>query len=239
MPILSRRAARAKNPTVLPVSRDERRIVQMDCSLLLDYPDDHLLDELPVIREASAGLPDALRGPIEQFCDTVESSGVRALQEHYVITFDQKRRCALWLTYYTHGDTRARGQALLAFREVMRRGGFETRREELADYLPVVLEFCALEETDAGEKLLESNREGLEVVRAALHTADSPYAVLLDALLLTLPPADEQTIQAYRTLIDQGPPTELVGLDMPAVPRNEAPVHHTPEPTPLTTSRRR
>ncbi|WP_218139337.1 nitrate reductase molybdenum cofactor assembly chaperone [Propionibacterium cyclohexanicum] len=211
----------------------------MSCSLLLDYPDEQLPGKLATIREACTELPAALREPIEQFCTTVETTGIRGLQEHYVDNFDQKRRCALWLTYYTHGDTRARGQALLAFREVMRRSGFDMGREELADYLPAVLEFCALEESDTGEKLLESNREGLEVVRAALHKSGSPYAVLLDALLAILPQADARTIEAYQKLISQGPPSELVGLDMPSVPPYASPdASALGRPAPTTSERK-
>ena len=127
--------------------------------------------------------------------------------------------CALGLTYYTHGDTRGRGQAILAFKEVLRRAGFEMDREELPDHLPVVLEFAAFDETGTAEGLLRSNREGIEVIRTALRAADSPYAPLLDALVATLPEPDEKTIEGFRKLISQGPPTELVGVgDLSATP---------------------
>lgn len=94
----------------------------------------------------------------------------------------------------------------------MRRAGFEMAREELPDYLPVVLEFCALNETASGDELLRANREGLEVIRAALVSASSPYAHLLEALCTTLPPLDADTLARYQELINQGPPTELVGI---------------------------
>ncbi|MFZ2624090.1 MAG: nitrate reductase molybdenum cofactor assembly chaperone [Propionibacterium sp.] len=188
----------------------------MACSLLLGYPDERLDDEIAGVRAGSDSLPGVLRDELESFCATAQSWGLRALQEHYVRTFDQRRKCALWLTYYTHGDTRARGQAILAFREVMLRAGFEMAREELPDHLPVVLEFCALADSDDGERLLEANRECLEVVRTALHSGDSPYAHLLDALLMTLPEPDERTLAAYRSMINQGPPTEMVGIGSPS-----------------------
>ena len=46
----------------------------------------------------------------------------------------------------------------------MRRAGFSQVREELPDYLPIVLELCALDDTGTGEALLAANREGLEAV---------------------------------------------------------------------------
>jgi len=42
---------------------------------------------------------------------------------------------------------------------------------------------------------------------------------LLDALVATLPEPDEKTIEGFRKLISQGPPTELVGVgDLSATP---------------------
>ena len=53
----------------------------------------------------------------------------------------------------------------------------------------------------------------------ALRSADSPYAHLLNALVLTLPEPSPEAIEGYRKLISQGPPTELVGIgDLTATP---------------------
>lgn len=196
----------------VPTVREQRRTVEMACSLLLDYPGDALAGQLEAVRAELASLPGPVAGHLEAFCARAEALGLRRLREHYVETFDQRRRCALYLSYYGKGDTRGRGQAIVAFRKIMRAAGFEQAREELADYLPVVLEFAALDEQGMGEELLETHREGLEVIRAALVDAGSPYAELVEALVTTLPEPDERTIAAYQKLISQGPPTELVGL---------------------------
>ncbi len=192
------------------------RVVRMACSVLLEYPEAPLLEpDGPVAgtRAALEEMPEGAAREIARFCDAAEEWGLRRLQEHYVETFDQRRRCALSLTYYSHGDTRLRGQAILAIREVLRRAGFEVAREELPDHLPVVLEFCALDTTGAAEDLLRANREGVEVIRTALRSADSPYARLLDALAETLPAPDARTLEAYRRLVSQGPPSEMVGIN--------------------------
>ncbi|MCI1749523.1 MAG: nitrate reductase molybdenum cofactor assembly chaperone [Acidipropionibacterium sp.] len=194
----------------------------MAAGLLLDYPGDSLSQVIDAVDHDRELMPGPAVAEIMAFCEVARTWGVRRLQEHYVETFDQRRRCALYLSYYSAGDTRGRGAALLGFREIMRRAGFELAREELPDYLPVVLEFCARNEDSGhgqsgheqtgGDDLLRANREGLEVIRAALVSASSPYAHLLEALCTTLPPLDAATLARYQALIDQGPPTEMVGL---------------------------
>ncbi|MDO4888285.1 MAG: nitrate reductase molybdenum cofactor assembly chaperone [Actinomycetaceae bacterium] len=197
----------------------QQSVTWMACSLLLDYPDGETAEQIDAVRAELGSLPDEVAGHLADFCDSAEGLGLRRLQEHYVETFDQRRRCALYLTYYSHGDTRDRGNAILTFRHVMASCGFESARDELPDYLPVVLEFCALDEQGVGRDLLTANRQGLEVLRSALLSANSPYAGLLQALTLTLPQPDEAVIEGYRRLVAQGPPTELVGVgDLTATP---------------------
>lgn len=197
------------------LDRPGRQIVEMACSLLLDYPEEDMTEEVAQVRAELGSLPRAVAASIEEFCAAAESMGVRASQEHYVRTFDHQRRCALYLSYFVEGDTRGRGQAILAFREIMQRAGFEQVGNELPDYVPVCLEFAALDDSGTGEELVASHREGLEVVRSALTDSGSHYARLLDALLMILPSPSRDTVATVRRLISQGPPTELVGLGMP------------------------
>lgn len=201
------------------IGEDARRVVRMACSLLLDYPSTALDSRLLAVRAELPALPPPVAVSLAAFCDEAEARGLREMQVHYVETFDQRRRCALGLTYYSHGDTRGRGQAILAFKEVLHRAGFDLERKELPDHLPLILEFCALDETGTAEELLRSNREGIEVIRTALRAAESPYSHLLDALVATLPEADEHTRKRFEELVSQGPPTELVGIgDLDSTP---------------------
>ena len=123
------------------VTDGQARILRMACSLLLDYPDEGLADKLAAVRSETPLLPAEIAGRLEAFCAVADEWGVRGLQEHYVETFDQRRRCALSLTYYSHGDTRSRGIAIIAFKEVMRSRRFAAARDALPDPLTVVLEF--------------------------------------------------------------------------------------------------
>ena len=54
------------------------------------------------------------------------------LQADYVETFDTRRRCNLFLTYFAHGDTRKRGMALLRFKQTYLRVRVRARRRRAA-----------------------------------------------------------------------------------------------------------
>jgi len=182
------------------------------CSLLLDYPDEQWHERLPVIRGEVSGLPTKTRRPLEQFLAHVDAVGRTELAADYVATFDTRRRCCLYLTYYAHGDTRKRGMALLSFKQAYRAAGLELTDDELPDHLAVVLEFGATADQDAGYKLLTDNRAGLELLRLALRDAGSPWGSVLDAVSATLPALRGDEREAARRLAAQGPPAEEVGL---------------------------
>ena len=68
-------------------------------------------------------------------------------RQEYVDTFDVTRKCSLHLTYFTQGDTRRRGVALVEFKQAYRKAGVEFDTDaELPDHLCVVLEFGAVQD---------------------------------------------------------------------------------------------
>ena len=133
-------------------------------------------------------------------------------QAQYVRTFDFDRRATLHLTYHTFGDRRQRGLELVKLKRRYAEAGLELSTAELPDYLPVMLEFAALE-PEAGEALLNEHRPALELVRARLHDRKSPYAEVLDRLVDSLPRATRAQLARARRAAEEGPPTELVGLE--------------------------
>ena len=182
-------------------------------SLLLGYPDEELLGRLPLLRAAVAPLPAGLAESLGRVLDHLEKTPLQRLQADYVATFDLRRRCCLYLTYFTHGDTRKRGMALLQFKHLYTRAGLTLTDEELPDHLAVVLEFTATGDVARGERLLCEYRPGLELIRLALEEAGSPYAWVLQAVSATLPPVEAADRAAVMRLAQQGPPAEEVGLD--------------------------
>ncbi len=133
-------------------------------------------------------------------------------QAEYCRTFDFDRRATLHLTYHTFGDRRQRGLELVKLKRRYAEAGLELDSAELPDYLPVMLEFAALE-PEAGEALLNDHRPALELVRARLHDRESPYAAVLDRLVAALPRATRAQLACARRAAEEGPPTELVGLE--------------------------
>jgi nitrate reductase delta subunit len=140
------------------------------------------------------------------------------LAERYVETFDLAGRCGLYLTYYGLGDRRERGMELVRLRGLYRASGLPQEGDELPDHLPVMLEFAAHAPDDRGERILREHRPALELIRAALHERESPWAAVLDALaeLLGTPSALDRA-RAVR-LAAEGPPGERVGLEPFAPP---------------------
>lgn len=190
----------------------ERGATHMLASLLLDYPDAAWFDRLPVLRTHIGTLPAAIGQPLGRFIADAELAGPEEWQRRYVVTFDLKRKCSLYLSYYATGDTRRRGVALVTFLEAYRAAGWEFDADDLPDYLPAVLEFAARSESEIAHALIASHREGIEVLRAALEGLDSPWALVVRAVTLSLPAIDERTRERFLDLISEGPPMETVGL---------------------------
>ncbi len=193
----------------------QRRTVHMLASLLLDYPDARWFERLDVFASNAAALPASVREVLERFIGRAREAGASDLQKMYVTTFDLKRKCSLYLSYYATGDTRRRGTALVTFLDAYRAAGWEFDAPELPDYLPAVLEFSARSQSDVADAVLAAHREGVEVLRAALEGMDSPWADVVRAVTLSLPKVDQRTRERVLALVNQGPPTETVGLSLP------------------------
>lgn len=181
-------------------------------SVLLQYPDDALLDATAELGQAAAALPPAQRAPVQRFVARLSTTPAAALRQAYVQAFDFDRRAALHLTWHTHGDRRQRGIELVRLKRRFAEAGLPLADGELPDYLPVVLEFAELRPQE-GIELLVALRPSLELVRAALHDSESPYADLLDAVCVTLPKPTSHQLEQARQLALEGPPAELVGLE--------------------------
>lgn len=191
----------------------QRALCYQVVSNLIDYPSQELRERLPMLRSATAELPRAWAAQLTPLLDRLEREPLLGLQSDYVATFDLKRRCCPYLTYYAHGDTRKRGTALLSFKSAYRKAGMVLDDSELPDHLSVVLEFAATVDAEAGRQLLLDHRAGLELLRLSLTDIGSPYAGAVAAVSATLPKIRGAERDVVQRLIDQGPPDEGVGLE--------------------------
>jgi nitrate reductase delta subunit len=188
------------------------RLVWQAASLLLAYPDDGQAERLDTVEE----LLDHISGPaaplLQQTLSALHARDLMTAATDYVETFDLRRRCTMYLTYWTAGDTRNRGREMLVFATAYRDAGVEPPRKEAPDHLPVVLEFAATVNPDVGRRLLTEHRVPIDVVCGALADAKSPYQHTVAAVCETLPAATDQEVRRAERLAKAGPPAEAVGL---------------------------
>jgi len=186
-------------------------------SVLLQYPTTALFDGLDELERFTGETgPKPARESFGRFLGWLRSTPSGDVAEHYVRTFDLRRRCALYLTYYRYGDTRKRGMAMVVFKAAYRDAGFVPTDDELPDYLPMVLDFASM--TERGQRLLHGHRADLELLRRALVKAESPYADVVSAVLAALPKLGRRELDRVRTAWESGPPREEVGLEPFAPP---------------------
>jgi len=199
----------------MTTAQDELRLL----GLLLDYPDEQLLAGHDEVAQALARLqPSPRRDALSEFVTWLYESDRFTIEQEYVASFDFSKRTTLHLSFYTYGDRRQRGMAMLALKQRFAAAGLPFADANLPDYLPAVLEFAALAPGDEGDELLRQLRAGIEIVRAGLRDAGSPYALLLDALVAGMPKLTRQQRAALEKLAVEGPPTEQVGLEPFAPP---------------------
>lgn len=185
---------------------------QMIASSLLIYPEKEFMAKRVELESLAKQLDPEWGQPLLEFLDATFTMTLDELQRHYVEIFDMRRRCSLFLTSWTHGDTRNRGMALIYFKEKYKDADIILSDEELPDHLAVVLEFAALVDPVEGNLLLGEHRAPIELIRDALRSVNSLYAYVLDAIVATLPPMTPEIEERARALALNGPPVEFVGL---------------------------
>jgi nitrate reductase molybdenum cofactor assembly chaperone NarJ/NarW len=194
--------------------RTERATVYKLCSLALQYPDEQIVVGRRELAAAAAALSGGPVGAsLTHFFAWFESTSPLELARRYVQTFDFGKRSALYLTFYSCGDRRDRGLALLRLKKLYRAAGLPLEGSELPDFLPVVLEFAAAAPPEQADLVLSEHRAGLELIRLSLREQQSPYAHVLDAVCSQLGGLSAGERINLDRLIAQGPPQELVGLE--------------------------
>jgi nitrate reductase molybdenum cofactor assembly chaperone NarJ/NarW len=185
----------------------EDRLIWQCAAILLSYP-----GEQGPVDELLAHIRGKPANQMGRMAAALKATDLLRAQADYVGTFDQQRRCTMYLTYWTAGDTRNRGAAMLAFATAYRDAGVQPPTDEAPDFLPVVLEFAAIVDPATGQRLLAEHRVAIGVLHQALTETESPYADVVAAVLQTLPNATDHDTRQVDLLARAGPPTESVGL---------------------------
>lgn len=217
-PLFSRRAVPAADSS----EHASIRSVCQGAALMLSYPDEALLDELDLVEAALAGTTAAAQfAPVIDHLRNPPTAGVgdpgsrlARCQAYHVAEFDLSRKHALHLTYWTDGDTRRRGSVLAEIKQVYRDSGLVVDTHgELPDYLPMVLEFTAVD-PERGLELLQRFRASVELIRLGLAADHLPHAGVLEAVCALLPGESPQTRADVQARFGAVQPVELVGLSL-------------------------
>lgn len=156
-------------------------------SVLLEYPEQELIDNLPEIRailDESTDIDAAEKAALRKFLDHLVSMPLTELQAGYVNTFDRTPEHSLHLTHHLFGDEsdRNRGPALIDLSEMFKEYGVKTVTNELPDYLPLFLEFASSLDGNEATVFLSDVNKVLGILAANLDKAGSPYAAPLSII---------------------------------------------------------
>jgi nitrate reductase delta subunit len=191
------------------MSKELVRAIAAQC---LVYPEQEFIDRNSEYLDMAQVLVPKLGVPLTTFLNNAVQIPLNELQQHYVEIFDMRRKCSLFLTSWTHGDTRNRGMALVYFIAIYKRYGLVLSAKELPDHLSVVLEFAALENPVEGDLLLGEHQAPILLIRDALLKSGSIYSAVLDAVVASLPEMTAEIEARAKALAITGPPKEFVGL---------------------------
>jgi nitrate reductase molybdenum cofactor assembly chaperone NarJ/NarW len=220
-------------------------IVLRALGALLSYPREEVRRALPEI--ANAILSSPLVAPRERdgllaLIDQLATSDPLDAEERYVDLFDRARATSLDLFEHLHGEARDRGQAMVDLKRLYERAGFELSSRELPDHLPVVLEYLSCRSVEEARDLLGDCAHILKRIDHALIARGSPYAGVLQALLVIAgqAPLDVSAV----TGVPEGPEnTDREWFERPAFGdeplRSTLNVERFPAAGPLSTSAKR
>jgi nitrate reductase molybdenum cofactor assembly chaperone NarJ/NarW len=154
-------------------------------AVLLDYPQDDLWNHGDELREGAddPALSPARRMALRTFVDGLMATDPMEAQERWLGLFDRGRSMSLLLFEHIHGESRDRGQAMVDLLSTYRKAGFELGAKQLPDYLPVVLEYLSLQPVEEVRDWLGHTAHILELLAARAQERQSPYAVLIEALV--------------------------------------------------------
>lgn len=152
---------------------------------LLAYPTPEMLGALPEIGAALASDPalvPAMPG-LAALLAHLSAGDPLDLEEEHVGLFDRTRSLSLNLFEHVHVDSRERGPAMVELNGIYAAAGLDPMAGELPDYLPIMLEYAAVEPA-RGAELLANAAPVLDLLHGRLAARQAPQAAVLHAALL-------------------------------------------------------
>lgn len=185
-------------------------------SLILSYPTTELQAAMPEISgvlAADTRLTAAARRALRPLLDDLRDKDIYDLEESYVLLFDRSRTLSLNLFEHVHGESRARGGAMVDLIETYRAGGFEPATSELPDHLPMLLEFLATQPAADAHEILADAAHILAALGERLARRQSAYAPVFSALLQIAGASADSGAVAELLAEPEDDPNDLAALD--------------------------
>ena len=105
------------------------------------------------------------------------------MQASYDCLFERGRSVSLLLFEHVHGESRDRGQAMVDLMDRYTQAGLAIDVNELPDYLPLYLEFLALQDAESARAGLSEVAHILALIALRLEERGSSYAAVFRSLL--------------------------------------------------------
>lgn len=185
-------------------------------SAALSYPTAELqaaAHDLIVALISERLLPAQQRAQVGAVLADLAERDLLDLQAEYVDLFDRTRALSLHMFEHVHGESRDRGQAMVALRDRYRSSGFDIAANELPDYIPMFLEFLSLQSPAHAQAQLAEAVHIYCVLGERLKKRASGYAALFDALAaLAAARPDERALGTLRE-VPLDDPRDFAALD--------------------------
>lgn len=154
-------------------------------ALLLDYPRIELREESLALHalirtgDLSERQRDGLAALLNELCQ----GDILDVQARYDGLFERGRSVSLLLFEHVHGESRDRGQAMVDLMDRYTQAGLVIDVNELPDYLPLYLEFLALQDAESARAGLAEVAHILALIALRLEERGSNYAAVFNSLL--------------------------------------------------------
>lgn len=165
---------------------------------LLVYPPERNKDQIDLWLEQLSRAPAAVREPLQAFIETPSAWS----PDEYVRTLELSPPCPLYLGSYVFDEPKScrgagmsgRNAYMIELANIYRHFGVDRNGKELADFLPLMVDFLAIslahpERDDIGlrRRYVEHYfTEGLSAMKEALDKYESAYALVIEALSVAL-----------------------------------------------------
>lgn len=154
-------------------------------SLILDYP--HSENYKQIVQECINALKENNNKEaflLGKFYKFIENMSLEEMQEFYTHTFDIGAFAPLYIGYHLFGESYERGKILVALRSIYKVKNI-AEKGELPDFLPTVLRFMAIYNTDESEKEIVQKYviPGMQKIAAAFSKSENAYKYVLKVIL--------------------------------------------------------